>query len=82
MAIEAVIKGLSIEPFVSYPAREKPLTIEDLYNEFDNYYRSKDNLRNRVKEHNQFRETSQSQGNQPQAEENKQQNKLQGRQSQ
>ena len=33
-AIEAAIKGLRIGAFAAHLAREKPSTIEELYNEF------------------------------------------------
>ena len=34
VAIEAAIKGLRIGPFVGHLARDKPSSIEDIYNEF------------------------------------------------
>ena len=52
VAIEAAIKGLRIGPFVAHLAREKPKTIEDLYSEFENYCRSKNDLRRRLEEQN------------------------------
>ena len=53
VAIEATIKGLRIGPFTAHLAREKPRTIEDLYNEFEKYYRSDNDLRRRLEEQNQ-----------------------------
>ena len=60
VAIEATIKGLRIGPFAANLAREKPRTIEDLYNEFEKYYRSDNDLRRRLEEQNQ---SKQFQGN-------------------
>ena len=53
IAIEAAIKGLRIGPFAAHLAREKPRTIEDLYREFEKYYRSNNDLRRRIEEQNQ-----------------------------
>jgi len=60
VAIEATIKGLHIEAFVAYLAREKPSTIEELYREFEKYCRSDNDLRRRLEEQNQ---NKQYQGN-------------------
>ena len=35
VAIKATIKGLRIGPFAAHLAREKPRTIEQLYNKFE-----------------------------------------------
>ena len=51
--IEAAIKGLRIGPFTAHLAREKPQTIEDLYNKFEKYCRSDNDLRRRLEEQNQ-----------------------------
>jgi len=53
VAIEAAIKGLRIGDFASYPAWEKPSTIEELYNEFEKYCRSHNDLRKRLEKQNQ-----------------------------
>ena len=56
VAIEAAIKGLCIGPFIAHLAREKPQTIEDLYNEFEKYYRSNNDLCRRLQEQNQSKQ--------------------------
>ena len=56
VAIEAAIKGLRIGPFVAHLAREKPRTIKDLYNEFEKYCRSDNDLRRRLEEQNQSKQ--------------------------
>ena len=56
VAIEAAIKGLCIGPFAAHLAKEKPRTIEDLYNEFEKYYRSHNDLRRRLEEQNQSKQ--------------------------
>ena len=53
VAIEAAIKGLRIRDFASHPAQEKPSTIEELYNKFEKYCRSNNDLRRRLEEQNQ-----------------------------
>ena len=53
VAIEVAIKGLHIGPFAAHLAREKPRSIEDLYNEFEKYCRSDNDLRRRLEEQNQ-----------------------------
>ena len=53
ITIEVAIKGLCIGPSTAHLAREKPRTIEDLYNEFEKYYRSNNDLRRRLEEQNQ-----------------------------
>ena len=60
VAIEATIKGLLIGPFVAHLAREKPRTIEELYNEFEKYCRSDNDLCRRLEEQNK---SKQFQGN-------------------
>jgi hypothetical protein len=60
MAIEAAIKGLCIGAFAAHLAREKPSTIEELYSEFEKYFRSNNDLRRRLEEQNQ---NQQYQGN-------------------
>jgi histidinol phosphatase-like PHP family hydrolase len=45
VAIEAAIKGLRIGAFTEHLAREKPKTLEELYNEFEKYCRSDSDLR-------------------------------------
>ena len=52
VAIEAAIKGLRIGPFVGELAREKPSSIEELYNEFEKYCRSNNDLHKRMEEQN------------------------------
>ena len=56
VAIEAAVKGHRIGPFVAHLAREKPRTIEDLYNEFEKYCRSNNDLRRRLEEQNQSKQ--------------------------
>ena len=56
VAIEATIKGLCIGPFIAHLAREKPRTIEDLYNEFEKYCRFDNDLRRRLEEQNQCKQ--------------------------
>ena len=56
VTIEVAIKGLHIGPFVAHLAREKPQTIEDLYNEFEKYCRSDNDLRRRLEEQNQSKQ--------------------------
>ena len=56
VAIEAAIKGLRLGPFVAHLASEKPRTIEDLYNEFEKYCRSDNNLRGRLEEENRSKQ--------------------------
>jgi len=53
VAIEAAIKGLHIRAFAAHLAREKPITIEELYSEFEKYCRSNNDLRRRLEEQNQ-----------------------------
>jgi hypothetical protein len=53
VAIEAAIKGLHIRAFTAHLAQEKPSTIEELYNEFEKYCRSDNNLHRRLEEQNQ-----------------------------
>jgi len=56
VAIEAAIKGLRIGPFTAHLAREKPRTIEDLYNKFEKYCRSNNDLRRILEEQNQSKQ--------------------------
>ena len=60
VAIEATIKGLRVGAFAAHLAQEKPSTIEELYREFEKYYRSDNDLRRRLEEQNQ---SKQYQGN-------------------
>jgi hypothetical protein len=48
VAIEAAIKGLRIRAFVAHLAREKPMTIEELYMEFEKYCSLDNDLRRRL----------------------------------
>ena len=50
VAIEVTIKGLRIQAFAAHLAWEKPSTIEELYNEFEKYCRSDNDLRRRLEE--------------------------------
>ena len=52
VAIEVAIKGLRIKAFVAHLAWEKPSTIEELYREFEKYYRSDNDFRRRLEEQN------------------------------
>lgn len=63
VTIKAAIKGLRIGPFVGHLARVNPSSIEDLYNVFEKYYRSDNDLRKRVEQQNQFKQHPQLQGN-------------------
>ena len=56
VAIEATIKGLCIGAFAAHLAWEKPSTIEELYNEFEKYCRSDNDLRGRIEEQNQSKQ--------------------------
>ena len=56
VVVDAAIKGLRLGPFAAHVAREKPRTIEDLYNEFEKYYRSDNDLRRRLEEQNQSKQ--------------------------
>ena len=56
IAIEAAIKGLCIDPFIANQARKKPWTIEDLYSEFEKYYRYDNDLHRRLEEQNQSKQ--------------------------
>lgn len=40
VAIEVAIKGLHIGAFTGHLTKEKPSTIEDLYNKFEKYYKT------------------------------------------
>jgi hypothetical protein len=53
VAIEAAIKGLHIGPFAAHLAREKPTSMQELYNQFEKYYKSDNDLRKRLEEQNQ-----------------------------
>jgi hypothetical protein len=53
VAIEAAIKGLRIGAFGAHLARKKPSTIEELYNKFEKYCMSDNDLRRRLEEQNQ-----------------------------
>jgi hypothetical protein len=55
VATKAVIKGLRIGPFVGHLAREKPLSIKNLYNEFEKYCTLDNDLHKRMEEQNQFK---------------------------
>jgi hypothetical protein len=57
IAIEAAIKGLRIGAFAGHLAREKPRTLEELYNEFEKYYRFDSDLRRRLEEQGQLKQT-------------------------
>lgn len=50
------IKGLRIGALVGHLAREKPLTIEQLYNEFEKYCRSNNDLRKRLEDQVQYKQ--------------------------
>ena len=52
VAIEASIKGVCIRAYAAHLAREKPSTIEELYGEFEKYYRSDNDLHRRLEEQN------------------------------
>jgi hypothetical protein len=52
-----VIKGLRIGAFIGHLAREKLKTIEELYNEFEKYYKSDSDLRKRLEEERQYKQT-------------------------
>jgi hypothetical protein len=48
VAIQAAIKGLCIRPFVAHLAREKPGTMQQLYSEFEKYYKSDEDYHKRL----------------------------------
>jgi hypothetical protein len=50
VAIEAAIKGLRIGPFVAHLAREKPTNMQNLYSEFEKYFRLENDLHRRLDE--------------------------------
>jgi hypothetical protein len=53
VAIETAIKGLCIGPFAAHLAREKPISMQDLYSKFEKYCKSDNDLRKRLEEQNQ-----------------------------
>jgi hypothetical protein len=62
VAIEAAIKGLRIVAFAAHLVREKPTTMQQLYAEFEKYYRSDDDYRKRLEEQNQGKQQGSSRG--------------------
>jgi len=60
IAIEAAIKGLRIGPFAAHLAREKPTSIQQLYDQFEKYCRSDNDLRKRLEEQGQNRQQNSS----------------------
>ena len=64
IAIEAAIKGLRIGPFAAHLARKKPTSIQQLYDEFEKYCRSDNDLRKRLEEQGQNRQQSSSKNSQ------------------
>ena len=64
IAIEAAIKGLRIGPFTAHLARKKPTSIQQLYDEFEKYCRSDNDLRKRLEEQGQNRQQSSSKNSQ------------------
>ena len=60
IAIEAAIKGLRIGPFAAHLARKKPTSIQQLYDEFEKYCRSDNDLRKRLEEQGQNRQQNSS----------------------
>ena len=56
VAIDAAIKGLRIGAFTAHLAREKPITIQGLYTEFEKYCRSDNDLRRRLEEQNKSKQ--------------------------
>lgn len=56
VAIEIAIKGLRIGAFARHLISEKPLAIEQLYNEFEKYCRSDSDLRRRMEEQGQHKQ--------------------------
>ena len=60
VVIETAIRGLRIGAFASHLAREKPATLEGLYEEFEKYCKSDSDLRRRLEEQAQ---NKQIQGN-------------------
>ena len=64
IAIEAAIKGLRIGPFAAHLARKKPTSIQQLYDEFEKYYRSDNDLRKRLEEQGQNRQQNNSKNSQ------------------
>ncbi|XP_066341333.1 uncharacterized protein [Miscanthus floridulus] len=64
IAIEAAIKGLRIGPFAAHLARKKPTSIQQLYDEFEKYCRSDNDLRKRLEEQGQNRQQNNSKNSQ------------------
>ena len=60
IAIEAAIKGLRIGPFAAHLARKKPTSIQQLYDEFEKYCKSDNDLRKRLEEQGQNRQQNDS----------------------
>ena len=60
IAIEAAIKGLRIGPFAAHLARKKSTSIQQLYDEFEKYCRSDNDLRKRLEEQGQNRQQNSS----------------------
>jgi hypothetical protein len=60
VAIEATVKGLCIRAFAAHLAWEKPSTIEELYNEFEKYCWSDNDLRRKLEEQNQNNSTKEA----------------------
>ena len=56
VTIEAAIQGLRIGAFATHLSREKPSTIEELYREFEKYYKSDSDLHRRLEEQNQSKQ--------------------------
>jgi hypothetical protein len=65
VAIEAAIKGLHVKAFAGHLAKEKPSTIEELYNEFKKYCRSDNDLRKRLEEQARYKEDQSNNRNLP-----------------
>ena len=64
IAIEAAIKGLRIGPFAAHLARKKPTSIQQLYDEFEKYCRSDNDLRKRLEEQGPNRQQNNSKNSQ------------------
>ncbi|XP_066333769.1 uncharacterized protein [Miscanthus floridulus] len=64
IAIEATIKGLRIGPFAAHLARKKPTSIQQLYDKFEKYCRSDNDLQKRLEEQGQNRQQNNSKNSQ------------------
>lgn len=67
VAIESAIEGLRIGPFAAHLAREKTASMDRLYQEFEKYCRSDNDLRKRLEEQAQYKASQAANKGNPQA---------------